>query len=137
VFRFFDHFTTQLGNTINYSAIANILTLQITAANTKSSPSCSVFTSRFLVTALREEIFQIQTLKSHLQRLPYRTASQLTLFLTYNIPSRSTRKLPVASVECVSVAAETYLPSHYPETSLVYSSISWSLHRSRSTRYNT
>jgi hypothetical protein len=42
---------TQLGSTNNYSATANFQTLQITAANTKSSPACSVFNSRSLATA--------------------------------------------------------------------------------------
>jgi hypothetical protein len=43
-------FLTQLGNTSNYSAIADLHTSQITAANTKSSPARSVFNIRFLVT---------------------------------------------------------------------------------------
>jgi hypothetical protein len=41
---------TQLGTTINYSAIADSHTLQIAAANTKSSSAFSVLNSRFLVT---------------------------------------------------------------------------------------
>jgi hypothetical protein len=41
---------TQLGTTSNYNAIANLHTLQITAAKTKSSQARSVFNSRFLVT---------------------------------------------------------------------------------------
>jgi hypothetical protein len=41
---------TRLGTTSNYSAIANLHTLQFTDANTKSSPACTVFNSRFLVT---------------------------------------------------------------------------------------
>jgi hypothetical protein len=40
------------------SAIANLHTLQITAGNTKSSPACSVFTGRFLVTASNIFIFR-------------------------------------------------------------------------------
>jgi hypothetical protein len=40
---------TQLGLTSNYSAIADLHTLQITAANTKSSPARSAFNSRFVV----------------------------------------------------------------------------------------
>jgi hypothetical protein len=48
---FTDHLYTQLGTTSNYSAIANLHTSQITAATTKSSPACYVFTSRSLVTA--------------------------------------------------------------------------------------
>jgi hypothetical protein len=44
------HLLTPLGNTSNYSAIADLHTSEITAANTKSSPVRSVFNSRFLVT---------------------------------------------------------------------------------------
>jgi hypothetical protein len=40
-----------LGTTSNYSATANIYTLQITAENTTSSPACRVFDSRFIATA--------------------------------------------------------------------------------------
>jgi hypothetical protein len=36
--------------TLNYSAIADLHTLQITTAHTKSSPACCDFSSRFLVT---------------------------------------------------------------------------------------
>jgi hypothetical protein len=51
VTRFVDHFTTRLGTINNYGAIANLNNLQITAANTKSSPACCAFTSRSLATA--------------------------------------------------------------------------------------
>jgi hypothetical protein len=47
---FVDHLHTPLRTTSNYSTTANLHTLQITAANTKSSPACSVFNSRFLTT---------------------------------------------------------------------------------------
>jgi hypothetical protein len=40
-----------LGTTSNYSATANLHSLEITTANTTSSPACSVFNSRFLATA--------------------------------------------------------------------------------------
>jgi hypothetical protein len=42
---FIDHFNTQLVITLNYSAIANFHTLQITRAHAKSSPACSNITS--------------------------------------------------------------------------------------------
>jgi hypothetical protein len=48
---FIDHFNTQLEITINYSAIADSHTLQITIAHAKSFPARSVFTSSCLVTA--------------------------------------------------------------------------------------
>jgi hypothetical protein len=53
----------------NYSAVANLSNLQITPANTKSSPASSVFAGRFLVTdvnslvssASRAEVLPSQT----------------------------------------------------------------------------
>jgi hypothetical protein len=51
VIGFIDHLCTPLGSTSNYSAIADFHTLQVTAANTKSSPARSVFNRHFLVTA--------------------------------------------------------------------------------------
>jgi hypothetical protein len=44
-----------LGTTSNCNATANLNTLQITTANTKSSPARSVFNSRFLVTDVNSE----------------------------------------------------------------------------------
>jgi hypothetical protein len=88
VSRFIGHFTTLLGITSNYSAIANLYNLQITAANTKSSPASSVFTSRFLVTASNSEILQLP-LSRH-SRLT--TVSQLNwplLITSQNGPCRN------------------------------------------------
>jgi hypothetical protein len=48
---FIDHFNTQLVITLNYSAIADLRTLQFTRAHAKSSPTRSVFSSNCLVTA--------------------------------------------------------------------------------------
>jgi hypothetical protein len=45
-----EHFTTRLGTRNNYSAIANLHTLQLTTEHDKFS-ACSVFSSRSLVTA--------------------------------------------------------------------------------------
>jgi hypothetical protein len=47
---FIDHLYIPLGTTSNYSAIADLHALQITATNTKHSPARSAFSSRFLVT---------------------------------------------------------------------------------------
>jgi hypothetical protein len=47
---YIDHF--QVVTTNNYYTVADFHTLQITTAHAKSSPACSVFTRRFLVTAL-------------------------------------------------------------------------------------
>jgi hypothetical protein len=46
-----DHFNTQLVTTLNFSAIANIHTLQFTRAHAKSFPARGVFSSSYLVTA--------------------------------------------------------------------------------------
>jgi hypothetical protein len=48
---FVDHLHTPLGNTSNYSAIANLHTLQITAAPLNLFLACCVFNSRSLATA--------------------------------------------------------------------------------------
>jgi hypothetical protein len=48
---FTDCFNTRLVTAINYSAIAERHTLQITRAHAKSFPACIVFTSHSLVTA--------------------------------------------------------------------------------------
>jgi hypothetical protein len=51
VIGFIDHLFTTLGTTSNYSATANLYTLQITAAPDKLLPACCVLTSLFLATA--------------------------------------------------------------------------------------
>jgi hypothetical protein len=70
--------------TLNYSAIAKFHTLQITRAQAKSCPACSVFTSSFLATSFNNGYSSTSMLKSSLNggslptdsflhRLPYRT----------------------------------------------------------------
>jgi hypothetical protein len=49
--RFIDHLYTPLGTTSNYSAIADLYTLQITTAPAKSSPVCGFSNSHSLATA--------------------------------------------------------------------------------------
>jgi hypothetical protein len=63
---FSDHLNTQLVITFNYSAIADLHTLQITTAHTKSFPACSVFTSSCLVTASNNGYSSASGLKSSL-----------------------------------------------------------------------
>jgi hypothetical protein len=75
---FIDHFNTQLGTTSNYSAIANLHTLQITRTDAKSLPACCVFTSRSLVTALTLEILQRPRSSPVRMAAPF----ELTLFFT-------------------------------------------------------
>jgi hypothetical protein len=92
----------------NYSAIANLHTLQITAANTKFSQACSVFSSRFLVTASNSGDT---------------SASAPTSLL---------------SGECAAteLSKGRCLPSRCLETGLVYSLISHSFHSNDSTCHN-
>jgi hypothetical protein len=61
---FIGHFNTRLVITLNYSAIANFHTLQITTAHAKSFPACSAFTRRFLVTASDSGYSPASVLKS-------------------------------------------------------------------------
>jgi hypothetical protein len=81
---FIDHLYTQLGTTLNYSAIANLHNLQITTAHVKSFPACCVFTSRSPVMASNSGNSAASAVKSSLNSgslpidsflhsLPYRT----------------------------------------------------------------
>jgi hypothetical protein len=70
---FIDQLYTQLRTTSNYSAIANLNTLQITTAPDKSFPACCVFTSRYLVTASNSGDSPASVLNSSFHRLLYRT----------------------------------------------------------------
>jgi hypothetical protein len=76
---YIDHFTTRFVITNNYNAIANLHTLQITAANTKSSRACNVFTRRFLVTDFNTGYSCDSGLKSCLNGGCLPTASVLQL----------------------------------------------------------
>jgi hypothetical protein len=68
---FIGHFNTRLVKTLNYSAIADLHTLQITTAHAKSFPVCSVFTRRFPVTASNSGHSSTASIKPSLHRLPY------------------------------------------------------------------
>jgi hypothetical protein len=52
--------------TNNYNIIADLYTLQIATAHTKSFPACIVVTKRFLVTAYNNGYFSVCMLKSSL-----------------------------------------------------------------------
>jgi hypothetical protein len=73
--RFIGHFSTRLVTALNYSAIADLHTLQITTAHAKSSTYvCYVFNTRSLVKASNSGDSSASTLsctKSSLHRLPY------------------------------------------------------------------
>jgi hypothetical protein len=77
---FIDHFTIWLVTTLNYSAIANFQSLQITTAHTKSFQSA--FTSRFPITDLNNGHSSTAPTKSSLHRLLYNwlPSLQLTTF---------------------------------------------------------
>jgi hypothetical protein len=59
---FIDHLNTRPITTSHYSSIANLHALQITREHVQSFPACSVFTSRFLVTASNCRDFSASTL---------------------------------------------------------------------------
>jgi hypothetical protein len=63
---FIDHFNTQLVITLNYSAIADLHTLQITTAHAKSFLAGSVLSSSCLVTAPNNAYSSASGLKSSL-----------------------------------------------------------------------
>jgi hypothetical protein len=79
---FFGHFTTQLIITLDYSAFANLHTLQFTKAHAKSFPTRSVFTSSFLVTASNNDYSSASLLKPSLNgskpRLALHSSAQTT-----------------------------------------------------------
>jgi hypothetical protein len=66
VIGFIEHFKTQLVITLNFSAIADFHTLQITSAHAKSFPARSVFTSSCLVMASSNGYSSPSELKSSL-----------------------------------------------------------------------
>jgi hypothetical protein len=70
-------FIDQLGTTSNYSATADLHTLQITAANTKSSPAVS------WEQLLTVEVLQLPALRFSCLSCPCRTLCQLTALLSF------------------------------------------------------
>jgi hypothetical protein len=72
---FIDQFNTWLVTTLNYSAIADLYTSQITTAHAKSFPACRVFTSRSLVTAYNSGDSSTTPTKSCLHQLNYNSLS--------------------------------------------------------------
>jgi hypothetical protein len=70
--RFIDHLYTPLGTTSNYSATANLRTLQITASNIKIFQARTLFNSCFLVT----DVNSGDSSASHIQVLPVRPISR-------------------------------------------------------------
>jgi hypothetical protein len=85
-----DHLRTQLGTTSNYSAVANVRTLQITTAHAKYYPTCYVSTGRFLVTASNSGDSSVSALKPSLNGGSLPTASSL-----HSIPYKTDFVAPV------------------------------------------
>jgi hypothetical protein len=115
---FIHHLYTQLGYISNYSAIANLHSLQINTAHSKSFPACCVF-SWSLVTASNSGDSSPSALKSSLKgrslptdsflhRLPYRTdlVARILFLIT---PWHDLRMTTL--IILVSVAVGTCLPS--------------------------
>jgi hypothetical protein len=74
------HLMTPLETISNYSVIADLHTLQITDASTKSSPARSVFNSRFLVT-------DVNSKDSSASRAQVLSVQRISRNLTPSIPS--------------------------------------------------
>jgi hypothetical protein len=114
------HSYTRLGTTSNYSALADLHTLQITTAHAKPVPGCCVFTSHFLVSASSSGDFSAQVLSGW--RLPSNylfSSSENRTELTFNwlgcpscLPYNSLARLAQTTpFILVSVAGGTCLPS--------------------------
>jgi hypothetical protein len=142
---FFDHLCTPFGTTSNYSAIADLHTLQITTASTKSSPSCSVFNSRSLATTSKSgdssaSLSQVLLLQSSAQNSTELSVNSLLQTVLLIISRQGPHiKHPVSIV----VVQLLKLPSNgnafiepLPRKVLVNSRISRSLHSYSCTRYN-
>jgi hypothetical protein len=111
---FIDHFNTRHVTTLNFSAIVNLYTLQITTAHTKSFRSA--FTSLLPVTDLNDEDSLNAVIKSFLHRLPYnRTTSKLVSVIT----SRHGTRRNTVHYCTPSISLGTCLfRGHYPVTAV-------------------
>jgi hypothetical protein len=104
---FIDHLSTQLVTTLNYSAIADFQTLQITTAHAKSFQSALVSTSHSLVTASNSGYSSASMLKSSLNgsSLPTELTSKCVLVITSQLgPTENTALLLLLRLflwECV------------------------------------
>jgi hypothetical protein len=87
---FIDHLYTRRGPTSDYSATANLHTLQITSAQAKSFPAYCVFTSCSLVTASNSGDSSASTFKSSLNGGSLPTDSFL-----HRLPCRTDLVVPV------------------------------------------
>jgi hypothetical protein len=104
---FIDHCNTQLVITVNYSAIADLHTLQITSIR-QVFPACSVFTRRFLETASNNGYSSASVLKSSLNGGSLPTAYCCPSFPPYNPSVRTTLENPFYNSS--SIVARGLLP---------------------------
>jgi hypothetical protein len=77
--------------TLNFSAIASLQPLQITAAHAEPIPACSVLTSRLPVTASNNVYSSASMLKSSLKGF------QLPIFAPYDLSTRKTVGNPLSN----------------------------------------
>jgi hypothetical protein len=83
---FIDHLCTPLGSTSNYSAVANLHTLKITAAPAKPSRACRVFNSVLCQRLLTLEILHLPAL-TPLQSGEYPVAELLSTVNSTIVPT--------------------------------------------------
>jgi hypothetical protein len=112
---FIDHLYTQRRTTSNYSAIANLHTLQITTAHAKSFPASCVFSSHSLATSYNSESSSAPALMStlndsFLHRLPYRSDLVATVVFLATLRHGLRRQHTVHS-RMLTVSAAMCLPS--------------------------
>jgi hypothetical protein len=96
----------KFGNTSNYSAIAILHTLQMTAADTKPSPASNIFTCRFLVTVLTVEILQLPRSR-HSRLATFKHLLTLNwlcpLFITSQNGPRRNTPFPLLQSSCCNI----------------------------------
>jgi hypothetical protein len=101
---FIGNLYTQLGNTSNYSVIANFHTLQITTACAKPFPACYILTNRSLTTASNSGYSSASCAQVLLSRRPCRTLvyCQLNYSAIFSHPllQSSTKLSPLNWLEC-------------------------------------
>jgi CBS domain containing-hemolysin-like protein len=125
---YFFHLYTPPRITSNYSALANLHTLQITTAPATHFPACCVLTSFSLATAYnsgkssasraqvivsRPSVQKSCQLSTQLQRLLYSSSTELVAPVLFHITTLHGphRKHSSSVVTCVFISAGTCLPS--------------------------
>jgi hypothetical protein len=113
---FIDHFNTRLVTALDYSAFADLPTLEITRAHAKPFQS-AVFISRFLVTASNSGHSSTAPNKSSLHRLPYNSFWTFApTVLLINISTRTPQNTPSIVVLQLFLWERVCLRRRYPVT---------------------